>query len=495
MRRAGVENHIASGTGGAGTDPDALRVLHVDPGDGAGAFAAFLPDERAEVLTATRANDALDRLEEGNVDCLVTEYHLDDVDGVELCRIVREARPELPVILFTTERSAAVAGEAVDAGVTDYLPKGARPNEHAFLAARIEDAVARRRAERERDDLRRQRDLLADGAVDAFWDWNVETGEVSRDEGYASTFGYESVGTDFEWWVEAVHPEDRDRVREALDRALADPAVEYDETYRLRLADGSYGHVRSRGDVVYEDGEPVRMVGAHVDVTEREEYERRLERKNERLDEFASVVSHDLRNPLNVLDGALDLARETGDLDQLDRCRRAVDRMQTLIDDLLVLAREGESVGTHEAVDLRALAEDCWAAVETGDATLRVEADSVVRCDPGRCRQLLANLFRNSVEHGSTGSRTRSGDGTDDGSPVTVTVGDLDDGTGFYVADDGPGVPEADRERVFDSGYSTRRDGTGLGLAIVERVADAHGWDVRVVESAAGGARVEVRGA
>ncbi|MFB6161219.1 MAG: PAS domain S-box protein [Haloferacaceae archaeon] len=265
-----------------------------------------------------------------------------------------------------------------------------------------------------------------------------------------------------------------------------------------------------------------RILGRNVEAAlVRADRERELARRNERLAEFASIVSHDLQNPLNVLDGSLDLAEETGDPEQFARSRRAVDRMQTLIDDLLVLAREGESVGTHEAVDLRALAEDCWAAVETGDATLRVEADSVVRCDPGRCRQLLANLFRNSVEHGSTGSRTGSGDSvehdatnnrTQSGDPVgtastgegtrtghadrkpTVTVGDLDDGAGFYVADDGPGVPEADRERVFDRGYSTSDGGTGFGLAIVERVADAHGWDVRLTESDDGGARFEVTG-
>jgi len=75
---------------------------------------------------------------------------------------------------------------------------------------------------------------------------------------------------------------------------------------------------------------------------------------------------------------------------------------------------------------------------------------------------------------------------------VTVTVGSLEDG--FYVADDGPGIPEADREKVFESGYSTDGDGTGLGLAIVRRIAQAHGWDVTLTTSESGGARFEFHG-
>jgi signal transduction histidine kinase len=74
---------------------------------------------------------------------------------------------------------------------------------------------------------------------------------------------------------------------------------------------------------------------------------------------------------------------------------------------------------------------------------------------------------------------------------VTVTVGGLPDG--FYVADDGEGVPPADRDRVFERGYTTG-DGTGLGLSIVEQIVGAHGWSVRATESEDGGARFEITG-
>ena len=94
--------------------------------------------------------------------------------------------------------------------------------------------------------------------------------------------------------------------------------------------------------------------------------------------------------------------------------------------------------------------------------------------------QALENLFRNAIEHG--------------GESVTVTIGVLDDKRGFYVADDGPGIPEAEREDVFDSGYTTSNDGTGFGLAIVSRICAAHGWDITATESESGGARIEITG-
>jgi signal transduction histidine kinase len=102
------------------------------------------------------------------------------------------------------------------------------------------------------------------------------------------------------------------------------------------------------------------------------------------------------------------------------------------------------------------------------------------------------------VEHGSTSSRPKADDAVEHGAPggeaPTVTVDDLDDEPGFYVADDGAGIPEGEHERVFERGYLTAEAGTGFGLAIVREIAEAHGWTVRTTESEAGGARFEIAG-
>jgi len=228
----------------------------------------------------------------------------------------------------------------------------------------------------------------------------------------------------------------------------------------------------------------------------RKRTQERLERQNEQLDQFASILAHDLRNPLNVLEGSLSLAEESGSTEDFERCRWAIDRMQVLIDDVLLLARSDEEIGEPEPVELADIVDNCWRAVATEAATLRNEVDRTVRADPSRVQQLIANLVRNAVEHGSTSksdSHNESDDTVEYGDEgVEIVVDDVDGG--FYVADDGRGLPEADGESVFDAGYSTSPDGTGLGLNIVERIADAHGWDVTAEESREAGARFEFTG-
>ncbi|PAU85114.1 PAS domain-containing sensor histidine kinase [Halorubrum salipaludis] len=292
----------------------------------------------------------------------------------------------------------------------------------------------------------------------------------------------ELIGTQIYDWVTEEAAERAREVRREIEAGEREAgAVEYE----FLTADGDRFPVEMRFNRLVEglggeDASKLDRVGVIRDVRERKQREEALKEKNERLEEFANIVSHDLRNPLNVAQGRLELAREEHDSEHLAGVADAHERMATLIDDLLTLARDGDGNEETERVPLREFVESCWEGVETGSASLRVETDAAVRADRSRLRQLFENLLRNSVEHAGEG--------------VTVTVGDLDDGDGFYVADDGPGIPEIDREAVFEAGYTTSDDGTGFGLEIVESVADAHGWDVRLTDAAGGGARFEFAG-
>lgn len=238
-----------------------------------------------------------------------------------------------------------------------------------------------------------------------------------------------------------------------------------------------------------------------------------LEAKNEQLEQFAEVISHDLRNPLGVLDGWLETAAETGNEDAFDRCFNAIDRMNTLVDEILTLARAGSVIDDPEPLDIAAVARAAWETVDTPTSTLVVDTEQTIRADETRLQQLFENLFRNAVEHATdtqnaddesdddNGGTDDDNDGTDDSdvddndsdtsgtddTGVTVTLGALPDG--FYVEDDGPGIPPDERDDVLESGYSTSDDGTGFGLAIVAEVADAHGWELTVTEGTDGGAR------
>lgn len=247
------------------------------------------------------------------------------------------------------------------------------------------------------------------------------------------------------------------------------------------------------------------------DVTERERRqtalerrERELERQNKRLEDFAGVVSHDLRNPLAAASAAVELARHrdagsdgaggsddttgAGDTDgadtdgPLDRAAAAHERMDDLIEGLLSLATAGKSVDSVDRVSIESTARRVWSRLETADATLTVEGpDATVLADGDRLEQLVSNLFRNAIEHAGRGVAVR------------VAIERRGDGVAFAVADDGPGVPPERRSQVTERGVSLG-GGTGLGLAIVGDIADAHGWTLSVEESTAGGARFVIGG-
>ncbi|WP_423999933.1 histidine kinase N-terminal 7TM domain-containing protein [Haloarcula salina] len=235
--------------------------------------------------------------------------------------------------------------------------------------------------------------------------------------------------------------------------------------------------LRVQSSKIARGGEPRGYVLVLRDVTELERYAADLERKTEQLEQFASVLSHDLRNPLSVAHGHVALEAADGDSDHLETALSALDRIDETISDLLTLAKEDSAAVEIETVDLRAVVDAAWETSDTDAVTLTNDVDdsTTAAADRSRLQRLLENLFRNVADHG--------GD--------TVRVGLLSDG--FFVEDNGPGIPPADRETVFEYGYSGD-DGTGYGLAIVAAIAETHDWDLSITESESGGARVDCTG-
>jgi PAS domain S-box-containing protein len=685
-----------------GDTADPIRVRHVDDDPAFVELTARLlerEDDRLEVTGVTGAEARLDAFEAEPFDCVVSDYDMPGTDGLAFLEAIRERDEAVPFVLFTGEGNERVAGEAISAGVTDYLQKGAGDDQYAVLANRVTNAVAAYRARRRAARQERINTLIRDvnrrlvnaGSVEGIeravcetitdsepyrFAWigepDPESVEVvprasggdgdqylervivyhdDRPRGWgpvgmairtreaqsvrnipedpsfepwhdvAAEFGFESVVvlplfrgellhgilaiyadhpdafTDVERAVlaelagtigrafEGAHVRRRLRNRERDDvdateqhyRAIAESlpngaialfdtdmcytlvggavfdeldtspvemkgsplreahsepyAERYLRHYRAALEgerrsfEFEYGDRTFRAHVVPvrdDAGTVVAGLGLTQDVTEERARERELERQNERLEALASVVSHDLRNSLNVASGRLEIAATECESEHLDAIERALERMETLIEDLLALAREGRAAIDVEPVALAEVMREAWRSVETVGARRVLETDRVVRADRGRLQQLFENLVRNSVEHGSTGGRAPPddvGEGFDgrpsgggdaveraaasdpsplDGStghgPATTTVrlGALEDG--FYIEDDGAGIPPERREAVLEPGYSTDPEGTGFGLNTVRRIAEEHGWSLSITEGTDGGARFEVTG-
>jgi PAS domain S-box-containing protein len=703
-------------------------VLHVDDEpDFAELTAEYLrrEDDRFSVETAMSANEGLDRLNNGEFDCIVSDYDMPGQNGIEFLETVQREYPGLPFIVFTGKGSEQVASEAISKGATDYLQKKSETDQYRLLANRINNAVSQYRSEarlretkeeyatvfesaltglllvninsdgfryqrcnpraeeligrdrteivghtpcevlgpedgrkvrgayrkcvetgqpveytatltlsagqvlrpgkvtpvvtdsgmeqlvvsfyditderRRQEQLDRKNDLFKraqESANVGAWEYDIQQDQtIWTDQVYDIYNHRRDQPPDNEELIELHHPDDRPLLREAFQNAVEN-GEPYDLELRLQLTDGETRWVRTRGQPQTEDGEQVRIRGAIQDiteskrriketkqlkrqyqalaesipngavflfddalqyvrargteleavglspdqiegtgphdvfpeeladelaeyftealngnsntftqglgeqtyrnrvapvqdggdvtygialaqnVTEQAERKQKLKAQNERLERFASVVSHDLRNPLQVADSRLELLRDDCESEHIDNIAEALERMDALIEDLLTLSRQGEPVGETEVAALAEVVEACWQTVETGEAVVNIDVDRRVKTDPNRLAQLLENLFRNAVEHNS--------------GEVTITVGKLEDG--FYVEDDGTGIPEDERNNVFNTGYSTTRDGTGFGLSIVEEVVDAHGWDIRATDGVNGGARFEVTG-
>jgi PAS domain S-box-containing protein len=334
--------------------------------------------------------------------------------------------------------------------------------------------------ERERE-LDRARDLISSMeqlADVGGWEYEPETENLRITDGTRRLYGLNpDADLTLEEAFEAVHPDDREQLTDRFNACL-ETGESYEINVRLGTQNGECQWVTARGERVDDIASSEVLRGYLQDITEQKEYEEELEAQNERLSEFTSIVSHDLRNPLNIVEGRIELAQNECESSHLKQACDALNRGQELIDDLLILAREGERASDFEPVELADVADRCWEGVETDQATLEIEQTQVIKADESRLKQLFENLYRNAIEHG--------------GNDVTVSVSAMNDG--FYVADTGPGIAESDRGEVFEAGYSTSEDGTGFGLRIVEQTADAHGWEITVTESEQGGARFDFTG-
>jgi len=395
----------------------------------------------------------------------------------ELRDVRTEAAPTfLPFLLLTGDRSPDEFAGTVRTMVDELIQ---RPVSTTELRARIDNLLQRRRLSleltRQKEQSDRRFESLFQSTPDPVVVVKPDGTVTEANDAFAGAFGIDTQQleerpiTDFEFTP-----------AESVERVLL--RIDDEDTTTVQWGDdeGSSRVMELNTDAITELGEAAERIGIFRDITERANRKEELARRNERLQEFANTVAHDLRNPLNVARGRLDLAQTSGDAEHFEAVEQSHERMEQMIEELLSLAEQGQAVLEPDPVTLADIAIQAWEHVETPDASIETEVDSstLIVADEGRLYELLENLFRNALDHG--------------GESVTVTLGILEDDAGFYVEDDGPGIPAEKRDEVFEAGYTDAADGIGIGLSIVQQIVDGHEWDIGVSDGPAGGARFEI---
>lgn len=256
-------------------------------------LATVLPQECTEIRVETlpTPRDALENLTSTAPDCIVSDYEMPGMDGIEFLRNVRESYPDLPFILYTGKGSETVASEAISAGVTDYLQKESSPEHYELLATRIETAVDKHRTETE---LTRKNDLFSEvqelASIGA-WEWNPQTQTGYYSDGVRDIYEIDhqpdpSPDKDID---EFYHPDDRETIRDAFTEAV-ETGRTYDIEVRLDV-DDTTKWVRTRGEPEFKNGECVRVRGTIQDITAQRIREQKLSQVARQIQELVTATT------------------------------------------------------------------------------------------------------------------------------------------------------------------------------------------------------------
>ncbi len=282
-----------------------------------------------------------------------------------------------------------------------------------------------------------------------------------------------------------VHTDDYETVTNCIDGQEESKTLETLE-FRVETATGEWRIFEALVGDLPERSDATLL--SLTDLTDEKQASLELEEKAERLEQFAKMVSHDIRTPLQVAQGHLLQAETTGREDSFEKVKRSHERIEEIVSDVLDLARQGDSVGEVKSVSLAEVARNAWELTETAEMELEIRDDRQIETEPKRLQQLFENLFSNVLRHAGPTSTVVVGP-LDPMATSTRTEAELP--SGFFVSDDGPGIPDEEKSTVLEPGFSTDADGTGFGLAIVEQIADVYHWRIEIKDSYIGGTRFE----
>lgn len=358
---------------------------------------------------------------------------------------------------------------------------------------RFNEAVAE--LDRHQQELTEQRErlnLALEAADLGMWDWNMQTDDVYRDEQWAEMLGYEpdELENQSEALEDLVHPQDRERYDETLAAHMKDKAEYYSSEYRLRTKSGEWKWILNIGKIVGWDGDtPKRAVGVHMDIDERKRTRERLKKNNELLQAIDDVLRHNVNNEMNVIRGYAQIIEEEGEKNRASHAKKIIESSDDLLSTIDNERRITALGQEHTLPEKRAVAPVLDRITnqlrnEYPDASIEVsgDTDSTIEAIP-KAGDAIEELVENAIIH------------SDKTYPdVHISVETTPDIVGITIADDGPGIPEMDRNILTgESDITPLYHGSGLGLWFVKEVANRSNADILVTDNQPRGTQITLR--
>lgn len=369
--------------------------------------------------------------------------------------------------------------------------------------------------------------LVASATNDALWDWDLVHNTVWWGETFFKIFGYDNSKelTNREYWFEKLHPDDSRYVKASLYEAINNGSKEWRIEYRFRKSNNQFAHILDRAYILHDEfGTPYRMLGSMFDVTELKNAEHKLSTMNEQLEhkviertheleqmnnaleqsnndlqQFASVASHDLQEPLRKIQMFSKMIKDTinknenGDSEEtahyVNKIIHSSDRMRSLITDVLNYSRLSENNNTFEMTDLnkvvKGIIEDFELTIKEKNATIDVRDLPVLPVIPGQIRQVFQNLISNALKFSKKSVPPYI---TIYGQPLAKRsfMSNAQEGGPFYsisIADNGIGFDPQFSNNIFNLFQrlhsKDKFEGTGIGLAITKKIVEKHNGLIR----------------
>jgi signal transduction histidine kinase len=486
------------------------------------ALEAVLEDLGQNLVKAHSGEEALRRVLAADFAVILLDVQMQDLDGFETAKLIRgrEKSRQTPIIFLTAyENNRLSTEEAYALGAVDYLVKPLVP---LILKAKVagfielfqkteqvkQQAEQLRQLERQAfiqklaeenarlQESERRLELAQKAARIGTFEWIVPTGELNWTEAEETLYGLPTggLGAKYENWKKALFPEDRERTEADLFRAVREKTALATE-FRVIWPDGSLHWIAAKGKVFYgPKGEPLRMLGVNMDVTEQRLAQEKMKEEARRKDEFLAMLAHELRNPLAPVRNALQIMKmPDADGNDVHQAREIIERqiqhLVRLVDDLLDVSRINRN-----RIELRKdrveLATVFARAVETAQPAIDAQGHKLnvslpalpilVEGDLVRLAQVISNLLLNAAKY------------TDKAGHIWLSGAREQDEAVVRVRDTGVGIDADLLPEIFDLFVQSNRSlarsqgGLGIGLTLVKRLVELHGGSVHANSAAPG---------